>query len=98
MQPRQMRETSRPVRPSFTYSIVGPLTRRPPAPSAPERRFRGEERGKFVLVVGMPARQGWTVADDVFRRPQDASVVDVAGHVIVGADDVEITCAHAFEQ
>ena len=38
----------------------------------------------------MPPRQRWTAANDVLGCPEDAPVVDVASHVVVGADDVEV--------
>src|SRR5215208_3828913 len=41
-------------------------------------------------VVRMPAREGWPVLDDVARRPQNASLVERARHLIVRAQDVEV--------
>src|SRR6266404_4998027 len=90
MQPRQMRDTSRPVRPSFVYSM--------PELSLPERRWRSEKRGELVGGVGMPARQRRAVADDVLRATQDAAIVDVGGDGVVGADDVEIAVPHPLDQ
>ena len=57
---------------------------------APKWGVETQERGEFVRVVRVPARQRRAVPDDVLRRPQDAAVVDVAGDVVVGADDVEV--------
>src|SRR5437764_12465609 len=45
----------------------------------------------------MPARERRAVADEVLGRPQDSAVVDVAGYVVVGADDVEIARRHRCE-
>ena len=48
------------------------------------------EFGEGVLVVGMPARQRRAVLDDVVRGPEDAALSDLAGHLVVGAEDVEV--------
>ena len=43
----------------------------------------------------MPARQGGAVANDVLGCPEDAPIVDVMSHVVIGADDVEVAAAIA---
>src|SRR6202041_147097 len=44
-----------------------------------------------LLVIGMPARKRRAVLDNVSRSPQDASLVESARHVVVGAENVEVT-------
>jgi hypothetical protein len=66
--------------------------------SAAKRRFQTEERRELVLIVRMPARQRRAVADDVFGGPQNAPVVDVPCHVVVGADDIEIPGSHPGDE
>src|SRR5690242_4140517 len=74
-------------------------TRRPPMPmpsaSGWSTSWYGLGRGLAVevalerlLVVGMPARQRRPVLDDVARGPGDASLVDCARDLVVGAEDV----------
>src|ERR1700677_861793 len=50
------------------------------------------------LVVGMPPRQSWPVLDDVLRRPEHPALVDLAGNVVVGAEDIELAASHRRQQ
>ena len=51
-----------------------------------------------VRIVWMPAAKGRAVFDDVADSPSNALFVKLAGDVVVGAKDVEVTAAHAFDE
>ena len=52
-----------------------------------------DEGGEGIRVVGMPAAEHRAVLDDVAHGPGHAFFVELAGNVVVGAKNVEITAA-----
>src|SRR5208337_3755323 len=56
------------------------------------------EFGEGGRVVGVPARQRRAVLDNVARRPKNALSVDLAGHLVVRAENIEIARGHPLDQ
>src|SRR5262245_51284377 len=46
--------------------------------------------GEYLCIIGMPAREGWAVLDDVAGRPKNASLIQGSGRIVVWTQDVKI--------
>src|SRR3954454_19015432 len=53
------------------------------------RRFLCKCRER-LRIIRMPARQRWTVLDDVACGPQDTPLIERSRYVVIGTEDVEI--------
>src|SRR4051812_13947544 len=60
------------------------------------RRFLCKSRER-IRIIRMPARQRRAVLDDVARGPQDAALIERPRHVVVRAEDIEITGFDAYD-
>src|SRR5277367_4337198 len=59
-------------------------------PSSLADRRALHELGERGPVVGVPAREGRAVLDDVVRGPEDPALVHVARDVVVRAENIEV--------
>src|SRR5262245_28280614 len=53
--------------------------------------------GECLCIIGMPAREGWTVLDDVTGRPKNASLIQGPGRIIVWTQYVKIPNRQALQ-
>src|SRR5437016_11388951 len=80
-----------------TRNLEIPGSALPGCPAMTEKLIALHECREGLGIVLVPARQRWTVLDDVARGPKDAALVELAGHVIVRTEDVEISGADALD-
>jgi hypothetical protein len=45
----------------------------------------------------VPARQRWPVLDDISRGPQNPTLIDVPGHIIVRAENIKVSGRQLFD-
>src|ERR1700730_1088845 len=90
------RAAIRQVRPTSTGASVGRAWRGAPPPpnSVHTADLEGlslfHEGGEGLRVIRMPAREGWPVLDDVASGPENATLIEWSGCIVVWTQDVKI--------